>query len=319
LAGSGQRAASGERPAPPGMDKVPASSTLISGALGGPFVIYLCTPLRNALTLGSQDRASGFRLLLRKVFRGGSLAGWTGGAAPAVVACPQFLALGPIYHALHGTFRSLAGVEGSGHVLLPSFFAAVGAGLCETCLTFGSQSRNAQMAYNNSFVSFSSVEDGSRIRVPLNKTYQPWGVGAGPMFARNAISAVSVRTMSPWLRESTRTAQISPSAHAVLCDVCCSVSVCTVTAPVHQLFNFMATTPQAARLPRQQRWKLAREFLNKQYFTPLPRKSALELEQFSWKISPVAARDFGMRTIYVTSVFTIYMFIERTLCAAMKS
>jgi len=301
------------------MDRVPGNPVLLSGAFGGPFVIYLCTPLRNALTLGSQDRRSGFSLLLRKVFRGGSLAGWTGGAAPAVVACPQFLALGPIYHALHGAFRGLAGVEGDRHVLLPSFFAASGAGLCETCLTFGSQSRNAQMAYNSSFVSFSSVNDGSRIRFPLNKTYQFWGVGAGPMFVRNMVSATSVRTMSPWLRERTATAPVGPGTHAVLCDICCSVSVCTITAPVHQLFNFLATTPQASRLPREQRWKLARDFLNKQYFTPIPRQSPLEPELYSWKVSPVAARDFGMRTIYVTSVFTIYMFIERTLCSVMKS
>mmetsp|Transcript_109592 Transcript_109592/g.349601 ORF Transcript_109592/g.349601 Transcript_109592/m.349601 type:complete len:302 (+) Transcript_109592:85-990(+) len=297
---------------------LPDRPQLISGALGGPFVIYACTPLRNALTLGSQDRFSGARLLLRKVFRGGPAAGWTGGGAPAVVACPQFLALGPIYHTLNKGLRQAMGVQDSGHRLLPAGIASMGAALCETCLTFGSQSRNAQMAYNNSFVAYSSVAEGERTMVPLNKPTQMWGVGAAPMLLRNALSAGSVRVMSPWLQERLALPSFGLAGKAVFCDVCCSVSVCTLTAPAHQLFNFMATTPHARSLPSKERWLLARDFVYKQYFQQLPRKSPFDAPTYSWRVTGIAARDYGMRTAYVTSVFTIYMSIERSFCAMMR-
>lgn len=299
------------------MDKLPDRPVLISGACGGPFVIYLCTPMRNALTLGSQDRSSRARALFGKVFRGGPSAGWLGGRAPAVVACPQFLALGPVYHTLHKCWRDALGVQqNDGHRMLPSFFAAIGAGFIETLLTFGSQSRNAQMAYNNSFVVYSSIAEGERMAVPLNRPYQIWGAGAMPMYIRNIASVTSVRTMSPKLQEHADF--ITPVFRPVACDVVCSVSVCSITAPVGQLFNFMVTTPYAARAPAMERCKMAREFLYRQYFVPLPRKSSLDPQVYSWRISNNAARDFGMRTLYVTSVFTIYMTIERTLCSLMR-
>lgn len=309
------------------MDRLPDTPLLLSGALGGPLVIFSCTPLRNALTLGSQDPRSGLFALYRKVFRGGFPSGWTGGAAPAVVACPQFLALGPVYHFLHGHARAIVGVdEDAGHVVLPSVVAAAGAGLFETVLTFGSQSRNAQMAYNKSFVQFSSIVEGSRREVPLNSMSQIWGVGAGAMAARNVLTNVSIRSISPWLREHLPMVSMGQQTKATLCDVLCALACSTLSAPVHQLFNFLATTPEASKMPRAERWGLARRFLNQQYFVPLPREVMMTVDlsaapppvQYSWRISPVAARDLGMRTIYVTAVYTMFMSIERSLCAAMR-
>jgi len=174
------------------------------------------------------------------------------------------------------------------------------------------------MAYNNSFVSFSSVEDGSRIRVPLNRTYQIWGVGAVPMLCRNFLSAASVRAFSPWLQERLDVPRVGKATKATICDATGSVLSATLTAPAHQLFNFMATTPHAKSLARQERWTMARDFVYKQYFVPLPRESALEPEKFSWRVSSVAARDLSMRTMYVTVLFTSFMSIERTLCSMMR-
>lgn len=306
---------------------LPDVPLLLSGACGGPFVIFLCTPMRNGLTLGSQDRMSGMGQLYKKVFRGGAASGWTGGGAPAVVACPQFLCLGPVWHMLHGQSRTLLGIpEDAGHRLLPAAMASLGAGLCETVLTYGSQSRNAQMAYNKSFVQFSSTVEGVRRPVPLNNPYQLWGAGAGAMALRNMGSIVAVRGLSPWLRERLPPGQLSDSSLRVACDVTCSVVAATVTAPLHQLFNFLATTAEASSMPAAERARLARSFLNRQYFVPLPSEvllnpdfGAAAPQQYSWRISSVAARDFGMRTVYVTTVFTLFMSIERFLCSAMRS
>ncbi|CAJ1459604.1 unnamed protein product [Effrenium voratum] len=131
-------------------EKLPDKPLLVTGAVGGPLVIWLCTPLRNGLTLGSKDKTSNFAGLYRKVFRGGPHAGWTGGLAPAVVACPQFLLLGPLYHLFNTVLSEFSGCgqlsPTSGPRLGCSAVAALGSALGETVMTFGSQSRNAQMA-----------------------------------------------------------------------------------------------------------------------------------------------------------------------------
>eukprot|EP00931_Biecheleriopsis_adriatica_P093527 TRINITY_DN67265_c0_g1_i1.p1 TRINITY_DN67265_c0_g1~~TRINITY_DN67265_c0_g1_i1.p1 ORF type:complete len:339 (+),score=57.39 TRINITY_DN67265_c0_g1_i1:53-1069(+) len=315
-------------PAQSWRSKLPDRPLLLSGAFGGPAVIYLCTPLRNGLTLGSRDKRSNSRLLYRKVFRGGFQAGWIGGAAPAAIACPQFLALGPVYHFLHASLEStLKAPSGSLHF---SVLASLGAALCETFLTFGSQSRNAQMAYNNSFVTFASVVDGSRKHAPLNKVYDIWGPGAGAMLIRNFVSVLSVRSFSPWLRDHLPgDGLLSANTRATLCDASAAMAASAVSAPVHQLFNFLATTPEARNVSKLERAKMARRFLREQYFVPLPREASQELlevdfskpmpeQQYSWRLSRVALRDFGMRTAYVTSVFTLFISLERTLCSMMR-
>ncbi|CAK9012462.1 unnamed protein product, partial [Durusdinium trenchii] len=206
------------------------------------------------------DKKSNVVGLYRKVFRGGLHAGWTGGLAPAVVACPQFLALGPVYHFINRSLADACGLSGASPISAPrvccSAIAALGASLSETMLTFGSQARNAQMAYNNSFVHFASVVDGSRKNVPLTSARDIWGVGAEALLVRNFLSAFSVRSFSPWLRECLPDIQ----GKVVLCDALASLAVCTVTAPVHQLFNFLATTPEAKSLGLSERWTMARRW-----------------------------------------------------------
>lgn len=306
--------------------KLPDKALLVSGAVGGPTVIWLCTPLRNGLTLGAKDKKSGIVGLYRKVFRGGFHAGWTGGLAPAVVACPQFLALGPVYHFINGSLADCAGVAALSPTSAPrlccSAIAALGASLGETMLTFGSQARNAQMAYNNSFVHFASVVDGSRKNLPLNRVRDVWGVGAEALLVRNFLSVFSVRSFSPCLRERMPDIQ----GKVVLCDALASLAVCTVTAPVHQLFNFLATTPEARSLSFSERSTMARRFLREQYFVPLPREVMITADlsqrppeqEYSWRMSPVALRDFGMRATYITTVMSLFVAIERTLCSVMR-
>eukprot|EP00933_Yihiella_yeosuensis_P032994 TRINITY_DN26697_c0_g1_i1.p1 TRINITY_DN26697_c0_g1~~TRINITY_DN26697_c0_g1_i1.p1 ORF type:complete len:355 (-),score=29.56 TRINITY_DN26697_c0_g1_i1:230-1210(-) len=308
-------------------DRLPDKSLLISGAFGGPLVIFLCTPLRNALTLGSQDKSSSLRMIYKKVFRGGLRAGWTGGFAPAVVAAPQFLALSPVYHFLYARSHEVISptAPASEFILAASIVGAFGAGFAETILTYGSQSRNAQMAYNNAFVNFSSVGPGLRSKVPLNKTYDLWGAGSGAMFTRNIFSVMGARVVSPWYRENLQLSSLSSNQKASLCDISASLTVSLITAPVHQLFNFLVTTPEARSVSQREKIAMAARFLREQYFVPLPREETLNVDlsrpfvqEYSWRISSVAARDFAMRTAYITSVFTLFLTVERTLVKMMR-
>ena len=200
---------------------------LFPSCLGGPLTIFSYTPLRNALTLGSKDARSTIGGLYAKVFRGGLRAGWTGGLAPAVIACPQFLALGPMYHLIHGRCKDLLGVPAERYSAPASLTAAAGASLAECLLTFGSQSRNAQMAYNKAMVSHASVRDGSRRTIPVNSPALLWGVGAGPLWLRNAVSLASVRCLSPLFAQRVPDGVLSPQVGAgCMCMLCVCGCIC---------------------------------------------------------------------------------------------
>lgn len=303
--------------------QLPSTPLLISSTCGGPFCIFVCTPLRNGLTLGSQDARSSLRALYGKVFRGGVRRGWTGGFAPACAACPQFFALGPVYHFLHDGFRRISGLPTDQPCIASSLLATACSGFVETWMTFGSQSRNAQMAYNSSMVQFTlSVEPGMRKPVPLNKPFQIWGVGAGMMTLRNTVTLSSVRAISPVLDRHIPADGLSSNARAMLCDATASVLTCFFSSPIHQTFNFLATTPDAQHLSLRERRELILRFLQRQYFVPKPRETMImapdlsrpaAVQEYTWKLSRTAIRDFSMRAIYVTSVFTLYTSIERFL------
>merc|ERR1719188_2236198 len=97
--------------------------------------MFAVTPMRNGLTLGATDIATGAFGLYRQVFARGFAGGWTGGIYPAMAACPQFLCLGPAYH----LYASFAGVAG----------AVVLTGITESAIVYGAESCNAQMAKNS--------------------------------------------------------------------------------------------------------------------------------------------------------------------------
>ena len=75
---------------------------LLAGGIGGPLTIGLYTPLRNAITLGAKDAATSAWSLYRLAFARGLAGGWTGWRAPTAFSCPQFLAIGPLYHLYSG-------------------------------------------------------------------------------------------------------------------------------------------------------------------------------------------------------------------------
>ena len=145
------------------------------GLIGGPLSIYVYTPLRNAITLGAKDgAATGFELYAR-CMRPRITVGWTGALAPTVMSAPQFLAMGPAYHAF-------ADIFGPSLAVFPT-------ALAESTISFGSQCRNAQRAYN--------VSVPAQQHVPLQNPLNPLHRGFASHVARNCLAMSGIRVLSP--------------------------------------------------------------------------------------------------------------------------
>jgi len=215
--------------------------------------------------------------------------------------------------------KKILGANPESRSLAASVMASVGSGIIVTALTFGSQARNAQMAYNQALQQ--SLEKG-RQQLILTKSYKIWGVGAMVLACRNSLTIASVRAMSPWLEQMMPECNTGPIGKSMICDAVASTLTCVVSSPMHQTLNFLVTTPGADQMPFKQRWLLIADFLNRQYFVPKPMSSfaryGLEKppvkQSYSWMLSSAALRDFGMRAIYIATMFTLFTSIERNVC-----
>lgn len=119
------------------------SRTVTGDSAGG--LACAPTPLRNSMSNAAQDQTSSFTGLYKRAFGSPSLPllhrlriGFTGAVVSAPAACPQWCMIGPAFHILHS------------HV--PTPLAILGAATLETAITYGSQTRNAQMAYERASV-----------------------------------------------------------------------------------------------------------------------------------------------------------------------
>jgi hypothetical protein len=266
---------------------VPETPYLLAGAFGGPFVIFGLTPFRNAITLGAQDRTSSGRTLYRQTFdlKNGMCRGWTGGMYPGVAAVPQFMILGPFFHAC----RQLG---------LPTAGAVAACGAAETFITFGSHTRNAQLAY---------LRAHPKATLPyLQNPMQFWGSGMGVHFLRNCVALSGFRLVSGNIRDPleklTHTAGIdfSRGTMNILSDFSGCICSAILSAPINQTYNYIVTTPQFKQMSYKERLTAIRKYLAKQYLNDKGR------------ISKVVYRDLTMRCIYVSCAFSAYGFIERT-------
>lgn len=167
------------------MAALPEPPLLAAGALGGPLVIASLTPLRNAMSNAAQDQKSSFLQLYRRAFGSPMLSvagrlrvGFTGAMISAPPACPQWSVIGPAFHALHS--------------VLPTPAALLCTATLETYITFGSQTRNAQMAYNAQVAPTAAI-------APLSSIVRPWGPGASFYVLRNfcGMAGTSPRTPAP--------------------------------------------------------------------------------------------------------------------------
>jgi len=262
--------------------ELPETPVIVSGALGGPAVMFAVAPFRNGLTLGSTNTAANARGLYRQVFARGLAGGWTGGMYPAIAACPQFLTLGPVYH----FYASFAGVAGG--VVLTS--------ITESAIAYGAETCNAQMAAN-------AKTPGTFKTV--HSSYKPFGPGVGIFIFRNIIATAGLRmfcmpctsVIEGVCGKSNGFTQLGGDFGGNVCAACLSM-------PVHQLYGFTVTTPDLHVLSGSEKTARMVQFLKDQY---------LETKDGRTRLSAVVPRDLFMRTMYVAVAYTMYSSLERTL------
>jgi hypothetical protein len=261
----------------PGL-KGPENPYFIAGAFGGPLVIYVLTPLRNALTLASQDRVSSVFGVYSRVFSKGFQSGWTGGHWPVLPAIPQFVILGPMYH-----FYS--------SVTNP-YTALVLTGMTETMFTFGANARNAEVAHN------ANLTASGRSITSFTPVWRFWGVGSVPHAMRNIIAMSGVRIVSdPLSGEFKRRGlfENSERTRKTVADFAASLMTGAVSMPPNQLYNYFVTSPQLKEESRSSRFMHGLQWLKTQYVQQ-PR---------------IMVRDLVMRSVYASCLFGFYRSIER--------
>jgi hypothetical protein len=304
--------------------KVPDPPYIAAGALGGPFVVYLVTPLRNALTLAALDKAATIGNLFGQVFRNGFRPAFGGGLPMAKAAVPGFLVLGPAFH----MYKDLVGGSSLGAVALTA--------VSESLIFYGAESNNAQTAFNQK-----AAKQNTAAITKLHNPMNPIGGGFGLHVMRNVCAMSGLRVLSgpcqyvlerlsPDMSPTTKIVASDLLANIAVCDVhsdlffsaqwksctdnfaCISFSmtylplrptqVSALSAPLHQLYGWSVTTrvAQTTAGATEAFMPAAMAFLKTQYLKP------------DGKISTVAGRDMTLRVIYNASIFTLYGLIERS-------
>jgi len=275
--------------ASPAMEYVPEPPYIASGALGGPSVVYLVTPMRNALTLGAMDATKSAATLYKDVFSQGFRGGWSGGAYMASAALPGFLAIGPMFHFYKG-------VSGDSNAAAVALTAAT-----ESMIFYGSETKNAQTAFNQD-----AQKRGAQVIGRVQSQFNPLGGGLGFHVARNYLAMSGLRVLSgpcQGMLEKT-VPSISEKPRVILSDFIANVFVSALSAPLHQLYGWSVTNRIAvAGTSQGSLVKDAVHFLKLQYLTP------------EGRISSVAGRDIMLRIAYNATIFTLYGSIERSFVA----
>ncbi|GMI23522.1 hypothetical protein TeGR_g12591 [Tetraparma gracilis] len=250
---------------------------LLSGAVGGPFTILVYTPLRNAITLGSKYSASSMDLY-RKTLR--HSLGFTGALTPTVCSCPQFVAMGPVYH----WFSSALG---------SSSLAVLPTAMTESVISYGSQCRNAQLAFN------ASAASDAQVKV-LQSFYNPLHVGIIPHVMRNAVAMSGIRILNEpcdrVISKLVTKTEANKGKVEFVGQFAAAIFAAAFSMPFNQCFNYLAVTPSAN----------ARDivkFLDTQYF---------ERGRGGEKtVSKRLIRDLFMRVAYNAPQLTTFVLIER--------
>lgn len=264
--------------------ELPDTPLILAGGLGGPFCLFTVTPARNALTLGATQPGASIGSLYRQVFEKGFSRGWTGGVYPAAAACPSFICLGPAFHMV----KAYTGVPA----------AIVLASSLESAIMFGGETANAQMAKN---------EQSPGTFKKIHPAWSPFGAGIGLHILRNTLATAGLRvfcTPCEWVLEKATGRQDEFTKTAGSFGGNC-LSAC-MTAPVHQLYSYVVTTPELATMSGADKRARMIEFLKDQY---------LVTENGKTRLASGIARDMTMRAMYVATLYTMFSSIERTLVA----
>lgn len=290
---------SGGPPQPASRLKLPDTPLILAGALGGPLCIFMTTPLRNALTLASQDPESSAWELYGSVFQAGFASGWTGGWAPVIPSCPQFCVLGPLFHFLN---------EYSGNVVLAVLMSA----FVETAISYSSNTINAQMAFNHE-----QLMTGGGAGVPLWNPFSPFGPGSLMHVLRNVVALAGIRIFSsPCLKALGRTTkaaglELPDSVRLFLGDFIACMGAGMLSAPMNQLYNFAVTSNEYLASGLAEQAHLLSEFLASAYLVHGRSGEVIGL-------SPTLPRDMFMRCSYVATIMALFAAIERTAVSFWK-
>lgn len=263
--------------------QVPDPPLILAGGVGGPMLMYAVTPLRNALTYGSMDAKASFGQLYKKAFLKNPFAG---GHFMAAASCPGFLVLGPAFH----VYNDVTG----------SNMAACGlAGISETIILYGSETRNSQVAFN-----VAKTGAGGAPAIPtarLQSIVQPLGPGMGLHVVRNILAMSGLRVFSTPIENQLEKAipGIAPEAKIISANILANIGVSAVTVPIHQAYQFQATQRLASAALGETGMSTL-DYLKKQYLTN------------KGTISKVALRDISLRTVYSATIYTVFGIIERS-------
>ena len=277
------------------MAKVPDPPYIVAGAVGGPLVEYVTTPLRNALTLGASDQSATVLGLYRQVFRNGA---FSGGIPMAKAAVPGFLVLGPAFH----WFKDRTGGSHVAAVTLTAW--------AETMVFYGAETYNAQIAYNLKAAAAAATHGGGAIPSIVrlqNPSHPTFGIGFGLNMTRNVLAMSGIRVFSKpcqdLMQRMDDARRLSLATRAILGDLVANIFVSAASTPLHQLYGWSVTTRVAAanNTTVEPFGTAAMKFLRAQYLTP------------SGHLSKVAGRDMCLRVAYNTTIFTLFGFIERNL------
>jgi len=264
----------------------PKAPVMFSGVVGSPLALYLLTPARNALTIAAQDSSLSLLGCYRRVFAQGFVGGYTGGIYPAVAGGPQGLLLGPAYHA----FASFSGKWGG--VCLT--------GMAESIITYGAQTKNAQMAVN------AAAKDGKCI-IPkgrIQSAFNPFGVALPVHMARNILAMSGMRvTCDPITKGLEKLTGTKGPTISLAGDFMANIVASGFSVPMGQLYNYLAVTPDTWDKPMGERIKASQKFFSDTYLTTS--------EGGGRRLSPVLMRDFGLRTIYIAIGYTMFVNFER--------
>lgn len=262
--------------------KFPETPVLVAGGVGGPTCYYTVTPLRNACTLGATNATASALSLYRQVFSTGFARGWTGGIYPSMYACPTFIILGPVYYA----FKSMVGAPG----------AVVLASASESLILFGAETCNAQMAKNNKVPG--SIKN-------IQPSWKPYGAGIGIHITRNILGTAGLRLFCGPCTSAWETVSGTSNGSTQLAgDFTGNVIAACLTAPVHQLYGFVVSTPELQTMAGAEKRDRMMRFLKEQYLVTDGGKT---------RLSANVPRDLFMRSAYVATLYTMFSTVERTL------
>jgi len=255
---------------------------MLSGAVGGPLVVGMLTPQRNAMTLAAKDVGSTYLGLYGQVFARGLAQGFRGGSRPMLAAIPQFTAIGPVY---------LAAEKRTGSPAVSMLMASVAESLC----TFSAQVRNAQIQFN-------ATRTCATEHVALQPLRRMVGPGFLPHVGRNMFAMMGIRLLSPHslqiVERMPGASRLGREQRLVAADLASSVCAATLSMPLNHIFSWAACTPELERLSYWQRCVASAQFLVGNY----QRQGA-----------GLFARDLGVRISYTGLLFTVYRAVERRL------